>query len=406
MKARIQDLDVNKKTIILRCDYNVPIKNGEILDDTKIKLSLETIEYLLERDCKIVILSHLGKVKSEEDKLKNTLEPVARKLNELLGMPIAFSKQCRNLGLAMRIRSMQAGEILLLENTRFEDFPNKLESTCDPQLSMYWANLGDMFINDAFGASHRKHASTYGIAKYIPSAIGFLMQNEIAALDTYVLNPQKPFTVIMGGSKVEDKLLIIEKLIPKCDYLLLGGGLANNFLHALGLNMGFVEYKMSGELKEKLQQLMLKNRNKIMLPLDAIVASSYEQDKTDYRLIDQIEKNDIVYDIGSKTITKYKTAINESETIFVNGTMGVYEDSKFANGTRELLHTLAKSTANVVVGGGDGASAARKFGYDNKFTYISSGGGATLEYIATEELVALEPIPDIKEDEEYEILDL
>ena len=405
-KKRLQDIKVNGKWIILRCDFNVPIQNGQILDDKKIVASLETIEYLQERDCRIVILSHLGKVKSEEDKRNNTLEPVALRLNELLGTPISFSKQTRNVELATKVRSMEAGDILLLENTRHEDYPNKLESNSDSQLAMYWASLGDIFVNDAFASAHRVHASTAGIAKYIPSCIGFLMQKEIDMLDTYVLNAEKPFSVIMGGIKVADKIQMIEKLLPKCEYLLLGGGLANHFLHALGLNTGFIDIEMTPEFEAQLKTLMYDNRDKIMLPLDVVTTTSYDNKRTNYRLIDKIEDNDLVYDIGSKTIDKFKGAIQNSRTVFLNGTMGVYEDQRFSNGTRMLLNALAKSPANVVVGGGDGVSATRLFGFENKMTYLCTGGGATLEYIANETLPALNYIEkaDNKEETSNETL--
>lgn len=401
MKTRIQDMDIKNKTVVLRCDFNVPIKSGSILDDFKIRQSLETIDYLIDNNCKIVILSHLGKVKSEEDKIKNTLEPVAQRLNELLGVPISFSKQCRNMGLNNRISAMEHGTIMLLENTRTEDYPIKLESTCDTQLAMYWASLGEVFINDAFGSAHRRHASTYGIAKYIPSGIGFLMQKEMDTLDNLILNPEHPFTVVMGGSKVTDKLPVIETLIPLCEYLLLGGGLANAFLDALGLNVGFND-DISPEMKTKLQKIMLENQDKIMLPLDVVTCTSYNKNQTSYRMIDQIEDNDLVYDVGSKTIAKYKLALNDSKTVFVNGTLGVYEDPRFANGTRNMFDLLIKSNAKTIIGGGDSTSAARKFGREEDYTYLCTGGGATLEYITTRSLPALDSIPDldISEDDE------
>ena len=404
MKVKIQDMDLKNKIVLVRCDFNVPIKNGEILDDTKIKKSLETIEYLQKQNSKIVLLSHLGKVKSEEDKIKNTLEPVAKRLNELLAYPVAFSKQCRNIGLWDKIRELNPKDIILLENTRHEDFPKRLETGNDSQLAMYWADLGDVFINDAFGSSHRVHASVAGIAKYIPSGIGFLVQKELEMLDKYVLNPEKPFTVIMGGSKVADKIKLIEKMLTKCDYLLLGGGIANNFLNALGFNPGFTSEEDSSELLQKLREIMLANKEKIVLPLDAIVSRSYDPTVAEYRLIDKIDPNDLIYDVGSRTIDKYSKIINESKTIFMNGTVGVYEDARFANGTRETLNLMAKSKANTILGGGDSVSAATQFGYADKLTYCSTGGGATLEYILDEKLKALDYIDD--EGDPYEILDM
>jgi len=409
---KFQDLDLKEKIVVLRCDFNVPIQNGVILDDSKIKESLPTINYLLEQDCKIVILSHLGKIRSEEDKLYNSLQPVALRLNELLKMPVIFSKQTRNMKLWETTHALKAKEILMLENTRFEDFPVKLESRNDTQLAMYWATLGDVFVNDAFGSSHRVHASTAGIAKYLPSGVGFLIQKEIENLDKYVMNAEAPFTVFMGGSKVEEKIELIEKLVPKCDYLLLGGKIANSFLQALDFNPGFSSDDTKPELLEKLRALMLSNKEKIMLPLDAVVSTSYDASVANYRLIDKIGNNDVISDAGSKTINKYAGAINESKTIFMNGTVGIYEDPRFSNGTRELLALMAKSDANVVVGGGDSVSAARKFGYADNFTYLSTGGGATLEYLIKGKLPALDYIgsyeasKEEKKEEPYEILDI
>jgi len=404
MKVRVQDMNVEKKTVLLRCDFNVPIQNGKILDETKIVESLETINYLQEHDCKIVILSHLGKVKSEEDKLKNTLEPVALRLSQLLGNPVSFSKQCRNIGLWDKVKQMKEKDILLLENTRFEDYPQKLESSCDTQLSMYWAELGDVFVNDAFGSSHRVHASVAGIAKYLPSGIGFLVQKELDALTKYVLNPTHPFTVIMGGSKVDDKIQLIEAMLAKCDYLLLGGGIANGFLNALGLNPGFASDSMNPALLTKLREMMFKNKEKIMLPLDAIVSRSYDPSVTEHKLINNIDANDLIYDIGNKTIEKYSSVIKKSKTIFVNGTVGVYEDARFANGTKEILSLIAKSDADTVIGGGDSVSSVVKFGFGKSMTYLSSGGGASLEFIVNEKLDALDYIPE--SGEENEILDI
>jgi len=299
---------------------------------------------------------------------------------------------------------MQSGDIILLENTRFEDFPKKLESKIDTQLAMYWASLGDIFINDAFGSLHRVHTSTAGIAKHIPSGIGFLVQKELENLDNHVLNAAKPFTVIMGGSKVEDKLLLIERLLPKCDNLLLGGRLANAFLDALGFESGFSNISYDRDLLEKLKVLMLDNKEKIMLPLDAVVSSSYDSSVAMYRLIDKIDPNDLIYDIGARTIEKYKTAITESATVFMNGTVGLYEDRRFANGTKEILNLVANSEATTIIGGGDAVSASYRFGFADKMTYISSGGGASLEYIAKRKLPVLDYIDG--EEEPYEILEI
>ena len=403
MKKRLIDMNVRDKKILLRCDFNVPIENGNILDDSKILAALDTIEYLINQGCRIIILSHLGKVKSEEDKKKNTLEPVAKRLKELLKTKVTFSKQCVSPAIKDAVSSMIPGDVLLLENTRHEDYPEKKESGNDESLSKYWADLADVFVMDAFGSAHRCHASTYGVAKLLPNCIGFLVENELKALDKYVMNPERPFTVLMGGAKIDDKLEIIEKLIPNCDNLLLTGCLANTCLRILGFNVGSSVVSKDPDILEKVKKILVDNKEKIMLPLDVIVTRSYNDEYINHVNLIDITDDDIIYDIGMKTIDKYNTAIQNSKTIFVNGTAGKYEDIKFANGTRELLDKISKSDAIKVAGGGDGVSAVKKFNYGKDFTYLSTGGGATLEYIRDGKLAALDAI---EEEKVYEILDL
>lgn len=403
MFKTLRNTDIKNKRVVLRCDLNVPIKDGFILDDSKIKVSLETINYLIENDCKIIILSHLGKVKTKADKAKNTLEPVYNRLRELLKREIYFSRETRAVNLYMQVESMLPKDVLLLENTRFEDLNGNLESGCDPQLSMYWASLCDVFVMDAFGTSHRKHASTYGISKYVPSCIGFLVEKELTCLDKFVINGKRPLTIVMGGAKIEDKIGMIEKFLDKCDYLLLTGGIANTFLKVLNINIGASLCSKNPEILEKVKNMLLNYRNKIMLPLDVIVANTYDENYVKYKRLNELDENDIILDCGNKTIEKYKTAIDESETVFVNGTMGKYEDIRFANGTKEFLRMLSLSNKILVAGGGDSVSAINNFGYSNAFTYLSSGGGATLEYLTTNKLPGLE---GIDEDDEVEVLDM
>ncbi len=393
MKQRVQDMDVSNKTVLLRCDFNVPIDNNQVYDDKKLVASLETINYLKEKNCKIIILSHLGKVKTEEDKYKYSLKPVADYLNKKLALNVGFYNGQKDKTVD-RIKAMQAGEVLLLENTRFEDIPNKLESGNDIQLSMFYASLADLFINDAFGSCHRAHASTVGVAKLLPSGIGFLVQKELENLDKLINNPERPFTLIMGGAKIDDKIPMIKSLINECDYLLLAGGIANTFLAALNIEVGFSV--VNKDLILEVNEIMKQHKNKFMLPLDAIVGNNYDNNYVKYQLIDKVSKNDIIYDIGTKTIEKYKQAINLSKTIFVNGTMGMYEDKRFANGTNLMFRLLAESNATVIVGGGDSASAVEKLGYADKVDYISTGGGASLEYITNKSLPAIDVIKDVK----------
>ena len=289
---------------------------------------------------------------------------------------------------------MNPGEILLLENTRFEDVPNKLESGNDSQLAMYWAGLADIYCLDAFGSAHRKHASTYGVTKYLPSCIGYLVQNEVTMLDEYVLNAKKPFTIVMGGAKVEDKVELIESLLPRCDKLLLTGGIANSCLATLGYNVGSSLRTKDQEVINKLKSILLQYKDKIELPRDVIVTRVYDDSVVEHINVDKVDDDDIIYDIGIKTINVYKDVINSSHTVFVNGTAGKYEDMRFATGTRELLEGIAKSNAIKIVGGGDGVSAVKHFKLGNQFTFLSTGGGATLEYIINEGLPAIENIPD------------
>jgi len=393
MKRRIQDMDVKNKRVLLRCDFNVPVKDGVILDDSKIVAALFTIDYLVKQGAKVIIMSHFGKVKTEEDKEKNSLAIVASHLQKLVNTKVIFSKQPRSLYLEGKIEEMNPGEILVLENTRFEDVPNKLESGNDSQLAMYWAELADIYCLDAFGSAHRKHASTHAIANYLPSCIGFLVQKEVEMLDGYILNAKKPFTIVMGGAKVEDKVELIESLLPRCDHLILVGGIANSCLATLGFNVGSSLRTKDPEVLSKIKEILIQYKDKIVLPVDAIIGREYSEE-IEHVNIDKVFDDDIIYDIGMKSINKFKEIIDESKTIFVNGTAGKYEDNRFANGTRALLETIVNSKAVKIVGGGDGVSAAKHFNLGDRFTFLSTGGGATLEYIINEGLPAIDNILD------------
>ena len=394
MKKRIQDMDVKGKTVLLRCDFNVPMSDGKILDDSKIYASLNTIEYLVKEGAKIVIMSHFGKVKTEEDKGKNSLVPVATRLQELVSTKVIFAKQPRSLYLSAKIDQMKPGEIMVLENTRFEDVPDKLESGNDSQLSMYWAGLADIYCLDGFGSAHRKHASTYGVAKYIPNCIGFLVQHEMEMLDENVIHAKRPFTIVMGGAKVEDKVDLIESLLPRCDTLILTGGIANSCLYTLGFKVGNSLRTKDDETIARIKQILINNKEKILLPRDVIVGREYNENYIEHVSIDKIADDDIIYDIGMKSINTFKEIIDKSATIFVNGTAGLYENPKYATGTRELLTAIANSKAVKVVGGGDGVSAVRHFNLAEKFTFLSTGGGATLEYIINGGLPAIDNIEE------------
>ena len=402
MKQLLRNMYVDNKRILLRCDFNVPIVGGNITDESKIIKSLETINYLLEKNCKIIILSHLGRVKTEEDKTKYSLMIVKNSLERLLNKPIKFandilSEETKNMAL-----NLQSGEILLLENTRFLDIPNNLESTLNLDVAKQIASLGEIFVFDAFAVAHRNHTTVVGVPKYLPSCLGFLVEKEKAMLDKIVINPARPFTVIMGGAKVDDKLKIINALLPKCEHLLVSGGIANSFLSALGLNVGASLKTENTETIKELKKLMLTYKEKFAFPLDAIVTTTYSDTPT-IKNINKIDTNDVIKDIGTKTIDKYSKIINESNTIFMNGTMGIYEEKEFANGTILILNTLKEKKDHVLIGGGDTVGATNTLGFKNVFPNISSGGGATLDYIAYGSLPGIDAIG---EEDEIEVLDL
>ena len=368
----LKDIDIKNKNVIIRCDFNVPMEGNVIKDNSKIVKSIKTLKYLIDNNCRVVILSHFGRVKSEEDKEKNTLRYVGQELSNLLQREVKFVDKCMGEKVKEFVNSCNKGDVILLENTRIMDYPEKLESSNNLELARFWASLGDIFINDAFGSMHRAHASTAGICKYLPSAIGFLVEDELNHLNILVKDTPHPFCVFMGGAKVDDKLPIIKSLLDRCDYLLLGGGIANSFLKAKGANVGLSVATNDEAILSELNELMNKYKGKIILPIDFTIDDG------------------IIYDIGIKSIDMYKKYIMDSEIIFVNGTCGKFEDDRFTEGTKGLFEALKISNKKVIVGGGDTVSAVSKFGYENSFYYLSSGGGATLEYIADGTLKALE----------------
>lgn len=378
----IKEFELTGKKVILRSDFNVSIKDGKIISNERITAELPTINYLIEKGAKVIIMSHLGKIKSEEDKKKNTLYIVYEELLKLINTKIIFSPATHGKILEEKISFLQNGEVLLMENTRYEDLENKKESNCDEELSRYWASLGDIFINDAFGMTHRKHASNYGISKFLPTGIGFLIENEIRGLAP-IIKPQKTFTIIMSGAKLEDKLSLIKSLVPKCDKLLLGGGIANTFL-AVNNNIG--QSLISLDLISEAQNLISIYKERIIMPVDVKVKNDTKSLVKD---ISDITDNDIILDIGPKTLELYKKYISASETIFLNGTVGKYEDDGFEVGTKEVLKAVSQTKAYTVIGGGDALSSAEYFKINN-FSFISTGGGATLNYIATEKLTCFE----------------
>ena len=386
MKKTIKDYEYDGKKVIIRCDLNVPIKDGIITDDTRIKSSLESINYLIDHNAKIIILSHLGKIKTEEDKINNTLYPVYLKLKELLNTNVFFSNITRGKELEEKVNLLEKKDVLLIENTRFEDYPNKLESICNEELSKYWASLGDIFINDAYGTCHRSHASNVGISKFLPSGLGFLVLNEVNRLDEIMNEQTHPFTVVMGGKKISDKTLVIDNLIKKCDYILIGGGMCFTFLKALGYNIGLSI--VDNDNLNYCQNILERYKEKIVLPTDIIT-----KDKK-YVKINSLNNNDIGYDIGPDTIKTFGDILKKSQRVVVNGPMGVFEEVPFEKGTKEIYNILKENHIKTLIGGGDSAASVNKLGFSDSFFHISTGGGATLDYLSGKTLPAIEAIND------------
>ena len=395
MKKNIKDFDLKNKKVLLRCDLNVPIKNGIITDDTRIKASLKTINYIIENGGSIIILSHLGKVKTEEDKLKNNLYPISIRLSELLNRKVLFSKLTRGKELENMVSKLIPGDILLIQNTRYEDLDGKKESSCDMELAKYWAGLGDIFINDAYGTMHRKHASNVGIAEYLPSGLGFLPEEEINKIDSIMDDNTHPFIVIMGGAKVSDKIKVIENLIQKCDKLLIGGAMAYTFLKSKGYEIGNSLY--DEESKDFCTNILKKYKDKLVLPIDSIVANDPESNIYNIRNIDDIKSNEMGLDIGPKTIELFLDNLKDAKRVIINGPMGLFENDNYKNGTKSIYDYIANNNIKTLIGGGDSASSVNKLSDASKFYHISTGGGATLEYLEGKDLPGISAIDEKEE---------
>lgn len=387
MKKTIRDYDLNGKKVIIRVDFNVPIKDGVIKDDNRIGESLKTINYAIDNNAKVILLSHLGRIKEESDLAKNDLAPVAKRLSELLGKEVIFSPTTRDL--EKYVDNMKEKDVLLVQNTRYEDLDGKKESSNDKELASYWASLGEIFINDAFGTSHRAHASNVGIASILPNGIGFLVEKELKELD--LTNIERPFTVILGGSKVSDKIGVIENLVNIADYILIGGGMAYTFLSAAGFNIG--SSLLDSENIEFCKSMLGKYPDKIILPTDSIVTKEVSENSPYMeKYITDFDNDDIGVDIGHSTVKLFKETLVNSKTVIWNGPVGIFEMDNFSKGTKELLEILSKLDAKVIIGGGDTASAAINFGYKDAFSHISTGGGASLELLEGKKLPGIESI--------------
>ena len=387
MKVTVKDLDINNKNVIIRVDYNVPIKDNKIVDDTRIVNSLETLKYVLDKCNKMILISHLGRIKTTEDKDNNSLELVSKRLSELLGIDVLFIKEL-DFNKIKDIINNNPNKVILLENSRFYDLDGKLESECSEELSKNYASLGDVFINDAFGTIHRAHASNVGIGNILPSGIGFLVEKELKELE-YLNDPERPYTVILGGSKVSDKIKVINNLVTKCDKLIIGGAMAFTFLKAKGLNTG--KSLVEDDYTSLCTELLNKYSDKIILPLDVITSNEIGSESIN-KNINELENDDIGLDLGYNTISIIKEILSNSKTVFWNGPLGYYEIDKYFNATKSILEYLSNNNIKTILGGGDIVACATKLNLEDKIYHISTGGGATLEYLEGKSLPGLEVI--------------
>ena len=393
-KKIVSDLDLKGKVVLERADFNVPLKNGEITNDNRIVQALPTIKYILEQGGKLVLFSHLGKVKEESDKKELTLKPVADSLTEKLGKEVVFVPETRGEKLESAIKNLNEGDVLLVENTRFEDLDGKKESKNDSELGKYWASLGDVFVNDAFGTAHREHASNVGISTHLETAAGYLMEKEIKFIGGVVNDPHKPVVAILGGAKVSDKIGVIKNLVNIADKIIIGGGMAYTFLKAQGKEIGLS--LLEEDKIDFAKELLEKNGDQIVLPVDCKVAKEFSNDaKITEVSIDEIPNDQEAMDIGPKTIELFTKELQGAHTVVWNGPMGVFEFSNFAKGTIGVCKAIANlEDAITIIGGGDSAAAAISLGFEDDFTHISTGGGASLEYLEGKELPGIKAIND------------
>lgn len=393
-KVTVKDLDVRGKHVIVRVDFNVPHKNGVITDDNRVRAALPTINYLTENGAKVILLSHLGKVKTEEDKAKNDMSIVAECLAKLQSAPVKFVNATRGPELEEAVREEKEGEIVLMQNTRYEDLDGKKESGNDEELGKYWASLADYFVEDAFGSVHRAHASTVGIPTHIPGAVGFLVEKEVNVLGGALNEPKRPFVAILGGAKVSDKIAVIENLLKIADKVLIGGGMSYTFSVAKGGKIG--TSLLEEDRVELAKEFMEKGEGKLFLPVDTVCANDFDA-PTDTMTVPAGEIPDgyMGLDIGPETVKLFQKELEGAKTVFWNGPMGVFEKPEFAVGTEAICETLANlEDATTIIGGGDSASAAKNLGFAEKFSHISTGGGASLEFMEGKDLPGVAIIPE------------
>ena len=394
-KKIVSDLNVKGRKVLIRVDFNVPMKNGVITDDTRIRAALPTIQYVVNNGGKAIVFSHLGRIKEEADFAKNDLTPVYKRLEELIGQPVKFVNATRGAELEEAAANLGEGEILMFQNTRYEDLEGKKESKNDPELGKYWASLGEVFVNDAFGTAHRAAASNVGIAANVSeTAAGFLLEKEIKYIGGAVDEPVRPYIAILGGAKVSDKIGVIEALCEKADKILIGGAMMFTFLKALGKNIG--ASKCEDDKIELAKELLAKAGDKLVLPVDAVCSKEFADVPGVVKSVSELAADDMGLDVGPATLELFAKVLAGAKTVVWNGPMGVFEMENYAKGTIGVCELLANlEGANTIIGGGDSAAAAESLGYADKFSHISTGGGASLEYLEGKLLPGIECVDNI-----------
>jgi phosphoglycerate kinase len=379
-KKTVKDIDLKGKRVLMRVDFNVPMQDGKVTDDKRIRAALPTIQYALEQGAALLLMSHLGRPKGGPDP-EFSLKPAAEALSGLLGRPVQMAPDCVGPQVEQTARALKPGEVLMLENTRFHSGEEKN----DLELAKQMAALGEVYVNDAFGSAHRAHSSTEGVARFLPAVSGFLMEQELEYLGRATSNPERPYIAILGGAKISDKIAVVENLLAQCDRLIIGGGMANTFLAAQGRNMQ--DSLVETASLDTARAILAKAGGKLLLPVDAVIADRFEAEAQSQVVpVEAIPAGWRMMDIGPRSIEAFKSALAGAKLIVWNGPMGVFEMPRFAEGTFAIARLLAESGATTVIGGGDSASAVKKAGVAKKMTHVSTGGGASLEFLEGKQL--------------------
>ncbi len=375
-KKTVRDIDVKGKRVLMRVDFNVPMEGGAVSDDKRIRAALPTIKYVLDQGGKLILMSHLGRPKGTGFDAEFSLKAAAEALNKLLGKPVQMAQDCIGPEVEKMVKALKPGDVLMLENTRF----HKEEEKNDLEFAKKLAALGQVYVNDAFGSAHRAHASTEGVARYLPAVSGFLMEQELEYLSKATETPARPYVAILGGAKISDKIAVVENLLAKADKVIIGGGMANTFLAAKGYNMA--DSLVEAGSVETARAIMAKAGDKLMLPVDAVIGDKFDAEANSKVVdADKVPAGWRILDIGPKSVAAFGEVIKSAKLIVWNGPMGVFEFPKFAEGTFAIARLLAESGATTIIGGGDSASAVKKAGVAKKMSHVSTGGGASLEFL-------------------------